>query len=151
MSAAFWGMIALSRILWTAIAGLVPSGFPPLLFDGAIMLVGSLLIAGWRRYSVLLGGGSAALWAGALALGFGCSSYVVAITLPSEACVELSPGRLLLLNLAGAAGEMLMPFALGLAFARGWYGAVDLSLVTLTAAIVGCTLTAWHAASRTAR
>ena len=98
----------------------------------ALMLGSSLLIAGWGYGA---GRSSAELWAGSLGLGFGLNSYVVAITLPSEARVELTPLRLLVLNLGGTAGEMIVPFLLGHAFESHRYGALGASLVALTAGI----------------
>ncbi len=179
MSSAFWGMIALSRILWVFVAGIVTSGFPALLFDGLLMLLGSLLITDWQWQFVsrlwskvpkptqgtatavagrLLSSAveshaarsssSAQLWAGATCLGFGCSTYVVAITLPSEARVELTPTRLLVLNLAGSAGEMLPPFLVGLCFERKLFGALGLLSSVLTAAICVATLAAWRVTHR---
>ena len=62
------------------------------------------------------------LWAGALIMAAGfASSLPCAITMPSEAGVVITPGRLLAMNLAGSAGESLMPFLFGAAFERGWY------------------------------
>ena len=62
--------------------------------------------------------------------------------------MELSPGRLLALNLAGSAGEILGPFVIGLAFERAWYGALGYCLIALASVLVACTLGAWHVAAR---
>ena len=47
--------------------------------------------------------------------------------------MQLSPVRLLILNLSGSAGEMLMPFLIGFAFERGRYGALGGALISLCA------------------
>ena len=83
------------------------SGFPPLAFDAILMLLSSTLISefagGHSRRHPILWHPSALLWCGTLGLGFGCSSSLpCAITLPSEARVELTPLRLLCLNLSGS-------------------------------------------------
>ena len=116
MSAGFWAMICTGRVIWAAVAGALSSGFPALMADGVLMLVSAALIADFAMGKVPGGGGglgggglpsgSALLWLGTLGLGFGCSSSLpCAITLPSEARVELTPVRLLALNLSGSAGE----------------------------------------------
>jgi hypothetical protein len=95
--------------------------------------------------------GSRELWVGTCMLGFSCMSYVVAITLPSEAQVELTPTRLLVLNLAGSAGEMAVPFFVGIAFEAGKYRVFGLCLIALSSLLCICTLASWHTASRTGR
>ena len=151
MSTGFWSMICLGRILWALISAALTSGFPPLLFDGLLMLLSSALISefyGGRKRGVLLWNPSALLWCGTLGLGFGCSSSLpCAITLPSEAGVELTPTRLLILNLAGSAGEMLLPYIVGLAFDHGAYWALGAGLVGLESVVVVCTLIAWRVAT----
>ena len=88
------------------------------------------------------------LWAGTLGLGAGCSSSLpCAITLPAEARVTLSPVRLLVLNLCGSAGEMLMPFLIGAAFERGRYGALGVSLISLCVCTIVSTVIAWRVAA----
>ena len=123
MSAAYWGMICAGRLIWAAVSGALASGFPALAFDGVLMLVSAALIADFsvgrlQHEDRAASGGSSLLWVGTLGLGFGCSSSLpCAITLPSEAKVELTPDRLLALNLSGSAGEMLLPYVIG---ARGY-------------------------------
>lgn len=210
MSAAYWSMICLGRVVWAAVSPSLTSGFPALAFDGALMLFSATLIADFGRGGGALGVVSAAaaalgwmpsvlplagddvghgrlltqgwnqgltpgataggwkpsnklgagvdaglahrsmqLWLGTVGLGFGCSSSLpCAITLPAEAKVELTPGRLLLLNLAGSAGEMLLPFLIGLAFEQRDYSALGTALVMMEILVVGCTATAWRAARR---
>ena len=127
MSAGYWAMICFGRVLWVFVSSSLSSGFPALAFDGLLMLLASALIADFavERFPVPGGSvpatsGSGILWLGTLALGLGCSSSLpCAITLPAEAQVELTAVRLLILNLSGSAGEMLLPFVLGLFFERG--------------------------------
>ena len=47
--------------------------------------------------------------------------------------MHLTPTRLLVLNLAGSAGEMVPPFLVGAAFERGSYGIFGMCLVALSA------------------
>ena len=154
MSAGFWLMICIGRVLWAAISSAITSGFPPLAFDGVLMLLSSMLIAQFGRskrhgrHPLLAIEPASLLWCGTLGLGFGCSSSLpCAITLPAEARVELTPFRLLALNLAGSAGEMLMPFLIGQVFERGEYHHLGTALVVLEALVVGCTAIAWRVAT----
>ena len=177
MSAAYWGMICFGRVLWAAISAALSSGFPALAFDGLVMLVSAVLIAdysgGANRSAgggaprgetgrLALGGGDAPsslssssssilLWVGTLGLGFGCSSSLpCAITLPSEAKVELTPYRLLALNLSGSAGEMFFPYLIGLFFERRRFASLGVVLVLLEAAVVFSTVAAWCIARKKA-
>ena len=153
MSTGYWAMIAAGRIIWAAISGAISSGFPALAFDGVLMLIAAALVADFdaARATTPLPG-SSLLWGGTLALGFGCSSSLpCAITLPSEAHVELTPVRMLLLNLAMSAGEMVMPFVIGLAFERAHYHALGTSLVLLETAVTASTAIAWRIASAARR
>ena len=151
MSAAFWSTICFGRLLWAAISPKLTSGFPALAFDGALMLLSALLIADFGRRALVatLGGArnSLQLWVGTVGLGFGCSSSLpCAITLPAEAKVELTPLRLLVLNLAGSAGETLLPFLIGLAFEQRRYSVLGSALVLMELFVVSCTAAAWRAA-----
>lgn len=49
MSTGFWSMICLGRILWALISAALTSGFPPLLFDGLLMLLSSVLVTEFQR------------------------------------------------------------------------------------------------------
>ena len=160
MSAGFWSMICLGRVLWALISAALTSGFPPLAFDGVLMLLSSTLIADFGRSSggtmafnrrsrhLVAFSPTATLWCGTLGLGFGCSSSLpCAITLPAEARVELTPMRLLVLNLSGSAGEMLLPYLIGLFFEGGQHWVLGTVLVGLNAVIVGCTAIAWRVAA----
>ena len=175
MSSAYWGAICLGRVVWAAVSGALRSGFPALAFDAMLMLGSSTLIADfartpthahaptrpqWHRHrSAALGQGpteewaarpsALLLWVGTLGLGLGCSSSLpCAITLPAEAHVQLTPVRLLVLNLAGSAGEMLLPYTIGACFERARYGALGVSLLALEATVVVCTAIAWRVAAR---
>ena len=156
MSAGYWAMICAGRVLWALVSGALTSGFPALAFDGLLMLVAATLIADFARARTngptsTAGAwppGSSLLWVGTLGLGLGCSSSLpCAITLPSEARVELTPLRLLCLNLSGSAGEMLLPYIIGLAFERGRYATLGLTLVGLEAVVVVCTFLGWRIAA----
>ena len=83
------------------------------------------------------------LWAGALIMAAGfASSLPCAITMPSEAGVVITPGRLLAMNLAGSAGESLMPFIFGAFFERGYYGAFGTLLCALNVVVLTATFLA---------
>ena len=154
-------MICLGRILWALISAALTSGFPPLAFDGVLMLLSSTLITDFGRSSngtmaynrgrsrhLVAFSPTATLWCGTLGLGFGCSSSLpCAITLPAEARVELTPMRLLCLNLSGSAGEMLLPYIIGLFFEAGQHWILGSVLVGLSALIVVCTAIAWRVAA----
>lgn len=153
MSAAYWSMICLGRIAWALISPSLSSGFPALAFDGALMLVSALLIADFGRSEVLSPPSgpqlrsSLQLWIGSIGLGFGCSSSLpCAITLPAEAKVELTPVRLLVLNLAGSAGETLLPYLIGLAFEQRRYTVLGTAVVLMELVVTGGTACAWWAA-----
>ena len=57
-------------------------------------------------------------------------------------------GRLLAMNLAGSAGESIMPFIFGAAFERGWYGAFGITLGLLNLAVLSATALARAVAQR---
>ena len=77
MSAGFWLMICIGRVLWAAISSAITSGFPPLAFDGILMLLSSMLIAQFGRskrhgrHLLLAIEPASLLWCGTLGLGFG--------------------------------------------------------------------------------
>ena len=157
ISAAYWGAICVGRLTWAALSHAVSSGWLVLLMDGATMLVASLFFVALSATQAATHGLVAAtrvsqLWAGALimALGF-ASSLPCAITMPSEAGVLVTPGRLLAMNLAGSAGESLMPFLFGAAFERGWDGAFGASLATLNVVMLTATAVARRATRRCKR
>ena len=109
--------------------------------DAAAMLAASLFFVAFAH------GGSGRpawlLWAGALTLAAGfASSLPCAITMPAEAGVAITPGRLLAMNLAGSAGESLAPFAFGAAFEAGWYSAFGPAFAVLNIVVLGATAVA---------
>lgn len=157
ISAAYWGAICVGRLAWAALSHAVSSGWLVLAMDGATMLLASLFFVGLSATQAATHGLMAAtrvpqLWAGALimALGF-ASSLPCAITMPSEAGVLVTPGRLLAMNLAGSAGESLVPFLFGAAFERGWDGAFGASLAALNVVMLTATAVAHRATRRSKR
>ena len=122
MSSAYWGAICAGRVGWAVLSTVISSGWPVLTTDSSLMLLAALFFI---RFASPVGQSSApTLWTGTLLLALGfASSLPCALTLPTEARVEITPARLLALNLAGSAGEMLCPFLLGIAFERGQYSA----------------------------
>ena len=54
----------------------------------------------------------------------------------------ITPGRLLAMNLAGSAGESLMPFIFGAFFERGYYGAFGTLLCALNVVVLTATFLA---------
>lgn len=154
ISAAYWGAICVGRLMWAALSHAVSSGWLVLAMDGATMLLSSLFFVALSATQAATHGlvadtRAAQLLAGALimALGF-ASSLPCAITMPSEAGVLVTPGRLLAMNLAGSAGESLMPFLFGAAFERGWDGAFGASLVMLNVAMLTATAVARRSTRR---
>ena len=88
------------------------------------------------------------LWAATLLMAIGfASSLPCAITLPSEVGVHVSPQRLLMMNLAGSAGECFAPFLLGAAFERGHYSALGGGVATLNLIVLSATFFAQRAAA----
>lgn len=89
------------------------------------------------------------LWAGSIGIGLGCAAiYPIALTLPSEAHVDLTPVRLLSLTLASSAGEMLLPFVMGIAFEHGRYADLPTSCLVLDLVALVGTSAACAVASR---
>lgn len=137
VSSAYWGGICLGRLVWAAFSHAVSSGWPVLAADGSLMLLSSFCFIAFAQ---LEAHHVWQLWAGALIMATGfASSLPCAITMPSEAGVVITPGRLLAMNLAGSAGESLMPFLFGAAFERGWYGAFGITLGTLNVVVLAAT------------
>ena len=89
------------------------------------------------------------LWLGSLLTALGCASALpCAITMPSEMGVQLDARHvLLLLNVAGTAGEMFSPYAMGLAFEREWYGAFGKLVLVEQLAATAATALAYLASS----
>ena len=153
MSSAYWGAICAGRFVWAAVSHMVSSGWLVLALDASTMLVSSvffMLFAIFSRSAAARGAliHTWPLWVGVImmALGF-ASSLPCAITLPAEAGVEITPPRLLAMNLAGSAGEMLVPYLMGAAFERGWDGAFGTTLALLQFVVLGATGIARHAAA----
>lgn len=137
VSSAYWGGICAGRLAWAALSHAVSSGWPVLAADGSLMLLSSLCFVAFAQ---LESHHVSQLWAGALIMAAGfASSLPCAITMPSEAGVVITPGRLLAMNLAGSAGESLMPFLFGAAFERGWYGAFGITLGALNVVVLAAT------------
>lgn len=146
ISSAYWGGICAGRLAWAALSHAVSSGWGVLAVDGALMLLSSLCFV---AFAELTSHQEWQLWAGALIMAAGfASSLPCAITMPSEAGVVITPGRLLAMNLAGSAGESIMPFIFGAAFERGWYGAFGITLGLLNLAVLSATALARAVAQR---
>lgn len=142
MSSAYWSTVCAGRVSWAALSMVVSSGWPVLFSDSSLMLIAALFFA---RFSSAAAPSVGTLWSGTLLLALGfASSLPCALTLPTEARVEITPARLLALNLAGSAGEMLCPYALGLAFERGQYWALGYGAGALQVLILTATLAAWR-------
>ena len=145
MASAYWSTIMIGRLGWAALSTLLSSGWPVLVVDAALMLLSSLLFTAFssansRGHEPRV----AMLWSATLVLAIGFSSSLpCAWTLPAEANVQLTPVRLLAINLAGSAGEMAVPFLLGVAFERSHYGALGCGVAGLNIAILAVTLGAW--------
>lgn len=79
-----------------------------------------------HRSEELIGGGSfePLLWLASVMLGLGVSSGLPCVfSLPPEAQVPMTPWAIAVLNAASTAGEMSMPFIIGLAFGKHEYWA----------------------------
>mmetsp|Transcript_28552 Transcript_28552/g.91454 ORF Transcript_28552/g.91454 Transcript_28552/m.91454 type:complete len:193 (+) Transcript_28552:3-581(+) len=143
ISSAYWGSICLGRLLWAALSHAVTSGFLVLALDALAMSACAIFFVCFALARPAARGippPTWQLWIGSvgLALGF-ASSLPCAITLPTEAGVRITPGRLLAMNLAGSAGELIMPFAIGAAFQRGWFDAFGATLIALNIAVLCAT------------
>lgn len=123
-SSVFWGAICAGRLLWAAFSHAASTGWLVLALDASVMLLASLV---YLAFSAARAAGVAAsasspewlLWAGTagLALGF-ASSIPCSYSLPAEAHIPSTPLRVLTLNLGGSAGEMVMPFVIGILVRR---------------------------------
>ena len=146
LSSVYWTVNGIGRLLWAIFSPSIDSGWTVLFADASLMLVAASVLC--------LHHGSAAprawqLWLGALLTALGCASALpCAITMPSEMGVQLDARHvLLLLNVAGTAGEMFSPYAMGLAFEREWYGAFGKLVLVEQLAATAATALAYLASS----
>lgn len=146
MSSCFWAAICAGRLTWAAFSQRCPSGWLVLGLDACVMFVAALC---YVAFASVGHAPPALLWAGTLVLAAGfASSIPLCYTLPAEAKIPSTPGRVLAMNLGGSGGEMVLPFLLGLAFERKAFGAFGASLLALPAVVLVATGLAWATATR---
>ena len=144
MTSSFWGAICIGRLAWAAFSHAVSTGFLVLGADLLAMLVSSACYLLLSSTAGLSPHAYRYLWAGTIGVAIGfASSIPCAYTLPTEARVRSTPATVLALNLGGTAGELCLPFLVGLAFERGRYRGFAQGLVALQLAALGATGLAW--------
>ena len=97
------------RILWAVLSGLVSTAWPILVANTAVCLASSLCF--------LMCESRVVLWAAAVGTGLGVSStFPAALTLPPEYGVNPTARLVMGLQFAASAGEMSLPFVMGVFF-----------------------------------
>ena len=109
MTSNFWMAMSAGRILWAVLSGLVSTAWPILVASTAVCLASSLCF--------LMCESRVVLWAAAVGTGLGVSStFPAALTLPPEYGVNPTARLVMGLQFAASAGEMSLPFVMGVFF-----------------------------------
>jgi|MDSW01.2.fsa_nt_gb hypothetical protein len=109
MTSNFWMAMSAGRILWAVLSGLVSTAWPILVANTAVCLASSLCF--------LMCESRVVLWAAAVGTGLGVSStFPAALTLPPEYGVNPTARLVMGLQFAASAGEMSLPFVMGVFF-----------------------------------
>ena len=144
MSAAYWGVMCAGRILWAGLSGYVTSTWPMLFLDVTLCALACFVLMlctpGQAYFEQLL-------WLASVMLGLGVASGLPCVySLPPEVQVPMSPGAIAILNAASTAGEMSMPFIIGLAFGRNQYWLFSALLAGCMAVAFSVSFAAWRMA-----
>jgi len=139
MSSCFWSLICAGRVVWCVASEFITSAWPMLFADIFCMLSGSLMFL-WYSLDPSY---NWVLWAASCFVALGVSSSLpCVITLPRECNMQITPGALMALNVAGTLGEIFFPGLIGMAFEAKLYMALSVLLtsaqaLTLVNAVTG--------------